>query len=126
MSFVNERLLIEDRFEATWTFTPIAWDNVEFDSPNNDNWVRFNILNGVGDYRAINNLKRHTGVIVVQIFAPRNSGTSTIRQYADYAVAIFDNRSFGDVVCGVANMETVGTDDIWHQINVNIPYWRDE
>jgi hypothetical protein len=126
MSFENERLSIEDRFEDNWTYTTIAWENVEFDTPNNDYWVRFNILNGDGDYRGINNLKRHTGIIVVQLFAPRNVGTSTIRLYADYASSLFDSRKFSDVVCGVASIETIGTDEIWHQINVNIPYWRDE
>mgnify|MGYP006409817341 CR=1 FL=1 len=126
MSFEKERLAIENRFSEYWTYTPVAWENVEFDTPNNEGWVRLNILNGEGDYRAINKLKRHTGIIVVQIFVPRDTGTSTIRQYADYASSIFDGRKFNDVVCGVGSIETIGADDIWYQVNVTIPYWRDE
>ena len=83
-------------------------------------------FDALGDEGGVDNLKRHTGIIVVQLFAPRNVGTSTIRLYADYASSLFDGRKFSDVVCGVASIETIGTDDIWHQINVNIPYWRDE
>ena len=126
MSFGNERLAIENRFKSHWSATTVAWENVSFDIPNNTEWVRFTILNGSSAYRAINNLKRHTGLIVVQIFAPRDTGTSTIRKYADIVTSIFDGKEFSDVVCDVANIETVGTDDIWHQVNVTIPYWRDE
>jgi len=126
MSFASERTNIEGRFNTNWTTTTIAWGNADFDTPNNASWVRFNILNGNSAYRAINGLKRHTGVINIQIFAPVNSGTHTIRGYADTIAAIFDGQSFNDVVCDVASIETIGADDRWHQINVNIPYWRDE
>ena len=126
MSFENERLAIENRFEKFWIYTTVAWENVEFNTPNNEGWARLNILNGAGNYKGINNQIRHTGIIVIQIFVPRNTGTSTIRQYADYASSIFNGGKFNDVVCDVASIETIGADDIWHQVNVNIPYWRDE
>jgi hypothetical protein len=125
MSFASERTNIEGRFNTNWTTTTIAWGNADFDTPNNAEWVRFNILNGTSGYRAINGLKRHTGIINIQIFAPANSGTHTIRGYADTIATIFDGVSFNDVVCDVASIETVGTDDKFHQINVNVPYWRD-
>jgi hypothetical protein len=125
MSFENERLTIENRFKEYWTDTPVAWENVSFDMPNNSGWTRLTVLNGSSGYRAINNLKRHSGLIVVQIFVPRDTGTSTIRKYADTVTSIFDGRKFSDVVCDVASIETIGTDDIWHQMNVTIPYWRD-
>ncbi len=126
MSFASERTNIEGRFNTNWTTTTIAWGNADFDTPNNTSWVRFNILNGSSAYRAINGLKRHTGVISIQIFAPVNSGTHTIRGYADTISAIFDGVSFNDVVCDVASIITIGADDKFHQINVNVPYWRDE
>ena len=125
MSFNNERLAIEDRFEEHWKDTSIAWPNVAFDMPNNEDWVKITILNGSSSYRAINNSKRHTGIIVVQLFTPIDSGTSIIRKHADTVVSIFDGKQFSDVVCDVASIETVGTNDIWHQVNVTIPYWRD-
>ena len=126
MSFNNERLAIENRFKDRWVDTDIAWENIAFDMPNNDEWVRLTILNGASGYRAINGLKRHTAIIVVQIFTPIDSGTSTIRKYADMVTSIFDGQKFSDVVCDVASIETVGADDTFHQVNVTIPYWRDE
>jgi len=125
MSFASERTNLETRFNTNWTTTPIAWGNADFNPPSNSEWVRFNIINGSSGYRAINNLKRHNGLITVQIFAPINSGTHTIRGYADTISAIFDGESFNDVVCDVASIATIGTDSAWHQINVTIPYWRD-
>jgi len=126
MSFADERKDIESRFSTNWSTTSIAWGNADFNTPNNAEWVRFSILNGNTAYRALGGLKRHTGVISVQIFAPANSGTNTLRGYADTIANIFDGKKFSDVVCDVASMQTIGTDDRWHQINVNIPYWRDE
>jgi hypothetical protein len=126
MSFVNERLAIENHFEEYWQDTPVAWENIAFKAPNNSAWVRLNVLNGSSSYRAINGLKRHLGLVIVQIFVPVNSGTSFARKYADTVVQIFDNKSFNDVVCNVPTVETIGTGGIWHQLNVTIPYWRDE
>mgnify|MGYP003149286864 CR=1 FL=1 len=125
MSFASERTNIEGRFNSNWTTTTIAWGNVDFDTPNDTSWVRFNILNGESGYRGINNLKRNTGIINIQIFVPIKTGTATLRGYADTIAGIFDGTSFNDVVCDVASIATVGTDDKWHQMNVNIPYWRD-
>jgi len=126
MSFENERLAIENRFNENWTDTPVAWGNVDADVNNNEDWVRFNILNGDSGFRTIGGTKRHIGIINVQIFVPKDSGTSISRRYADTIANIFDNKSFNDVVCNVASMTTIGADDVWHQTNVNIPYWRDE
>jgi len=126
MSFADERSNIEERFNDSWKTTSIAWGNADLNIPNNSEWVRFNILNGNSAYRAINGLKRHTGIINIQLFTPLNKGTNTIRGYADTIATIFDGQAFKDVVCDVASVETVGTDDKWYQMNVNIPYWRDE
>jgi len=126
MSWATERTNIEGRFNTNWTTTTIAWGNADFDTPNNTEWVRFNILNGASSYRAFDKKRRHTGIINIQIFAPVNSGTHTIRGYADTIAAIFEGEQFDDVTCDVASIETIGTDDRFHQINVNIPYWRDD
>jgi len=126
MSFSNERVAIESQFEEFWIDTPVAWENVTFDTPNNSAWVRLNILNGSSAYRAINGLKRHLGLIIVQIFVPKDTGSSAGREYADTVKQIFEGKKFSDVLCDVASIETIGTDSVWHQVNVTIPYWRDE
>ena len=126
MSFVDERLAIEDRLQEFWNYTDIAWANVDFDVPNNNDWIKLNILNGNSNYRAIDNKKRHTGVISVQVFSPVNTGTNKVREYSDTIASIFDSKTFSDVVCDVASIVTIGADDRFYQVNVTIPYWRDE
>ena len=126
MSFVNERLAIEDRLQEYWSYTDIAWVNVDFDVPNNKDWIKLNILNGSSSYRAINGLKRHAGVILIQVFTPVNTGTNKVREYSDTIASIFDSKTFSDVVCDVASIVTIGADDRFYQVNVTIPYWRDE
>lgn len=126
MSFDSERAAIEGRLKANWTTTSIDYENVEFNPPNDSSWVRLNIINGTSGYRTINNGIRRPGVIVVQIFAPINEGTKTIKGYADTILAIFQNQTFSGIVCNVASVEKVAPSNVWQQVNVSIPFWRDE
>jgi len=125
VSFANERIEIENRVASLWIDTPVDYGNIAFKSPNNSSWIRLNILNGLTEYRAINYKKRYNGIINVQIFVPLKTGTSVQREYVDSICDMFDSHIFSDVVCDVASVTTIGTDGKWHQMNVDIPYWRD-
>ena len=125
MSFANERASIEARLNANWSTTTIDWENVDFNTPNNASWIRLSIINGASDYRVLEAKKQHLGMIAIQVFTPINTGTSTIRGYCDTLAAIFDDKSFDDLVCGVASISNVGGSDVWYQINITIPYRRD-
>lgn len=126
MSFAAERQSIEERLFDNWLTTPIAYDNVDFDPPNASEWVRLSILNGSSTFTTMADNKRHTGVIIVQLFGPKNNGTATLRGYADAISAIFSGVKFDDVDCDVASLSTVRTDKNWLQMNVSIPYFRNE
>ncbi len=125
MSFADERTEIENRLESLWLGTPIDYDNIAFNQPNNSSWIRLNILNGVTEYRALQYKKRYNGIINVQIFVPVKTGTSIARDYADTVCSIFDSQVFDSVSCDVASVTIVGADAKWYQINVDTPYWRD-
>ena len=125
MSFADERAEIENRLESLWLGTPIDYDNISFNQPNNSSWIRLNILNGATEYRALQYKKRYNGIINVQIFVPVKTGTSIARDYADTVCSIFDSQVFDSVSCDVASVTIVGADAKWYQINVDTPYWRD-
>jgi len=125
MSFANERIEIENHLEKYWLSTPVDWDNIAFNQPNNKPWIRINILNGATEYRALQYKKRYNGIINVQIFCPIKTGTSIARGYADDVCSIFDSQVFDSVSCDVASVTIVGADAKWYQINVDTPYWRD-
>lgn len=123
--FSDERKFIENRFNAEWTATPVAYANVPFNPPANSEWVRLTILNGDSGYRAMECLKRYTGVISVQIFAPINTGSKISLEYADIIASIFSETKFDDIVTDVASIITVDVDKAWLQTNVDISYYRD-
>ena len=125
MSFADERIEIQNRMELFWMQTPISWENIAFNEPNNKPWVRLTIFNGTTEYRALQYKKRYNGIINVQIFCPIKSGTDLARQYADSICSIFDSVVFESVSCDVASVTIVGADAKWYQINVDTPYWRD-
>ena len=125
MSFEAERTIIENRLETLWLDTPVSYDNITFNEPNNKAWIRLNILNGATEYRALQYKKRYNGIINVQIFVPVKSGTAIARKYADAVCSIFDSTFFDTVYCDVASVTIVGADAKWYQINVDTPYWRD-
>ncbi len=126
MSFESERLLIENQLKEYWNQTTISWGNIAFKIPSNEPWIRLNIVNGGSSYIALGGIKRHSGVIMVQIFTPINTGTDAARKYADMIVSIYDSKKLGNVICDAASIQILGATDVWYQVNVTIPYWRDE
>ncbi|MEO1943429.1 MAG: phage tail terminator-like protein [Candidatus Thioglobus sp.] len=124
-SFAAERASIEGRLSSNWTTTAIAYDNVDFDAVTGVEWIRLTILPAETNYRALEAKKRFNGIISIQIFSPRNKGTATIRTYADTLSGIFVDQKFDDVVCRSASITSVAQLSEWHQINLNIPFWRD-
>lgn len=94
-------------------------------------WVRLIIQNGNSGYRGINNLQRHAGVILVQIFVSKKDGfnekgTVRGRCFADEVVSIFNNTKFDDIVTDVSSIITIDSDEAWHQTNVSTSFYRDD
>ncbi len=126
MSWANERQSIESRLSANWSTTPIAWENVDFEPPDNSSWIRATILNGETIYDRFSSKKRHLGIISIQIFSPLNQGASTARSYADTIKSIFDGQEFGGVSCQASSIVNVGNLNGWYQLNLNVPFSRYE
>ncbi len=139
MSYAEERAAIETEFVANWPHTPVDFENVEpvdrlktaRDAGNP--WVRLTINNGEADVAALGGstlLYRHTGVITVQIFTEIGIGTEKARDLADKAAAIFRGKRITHngttVKCYAATARPAGSTGGWYQINVTIPFIRDE
>lgn len=135
MTLRTQRQYIETRFQTMWASTvglpvpPVSWDNTSFTPPNNAAWCRLSVLpqeerqitlGAVANWRT-------TGVIVVQIFVPKGSGTDTIRGYADAVSTIFRGARFDGIVCQDPSITIVGPDSNgpWFQANVSVPYRTD-
>ena len=138
MSLVDERAAIEGRFQAQWALTahsavPVIYENGPEKPPSDDAHAMLYILNGAGQQVSLGTspVDRYSGVIVVQLFVPKQEGTVEIRQMADAVETIFKRKQFasgagGSIRCRLAEAGTVPNPGYFHQMNVSIPYQRDQ
>jgi len=106
---------------------PVAFDNVDFKSMDQTDWVRITILDGDSFLAAIGtNCIRHTGIITIQVFISRNEGTSIARTYAQEIAGLFNNVVDDRVTYQVAALTRIGYQEGFYQLNVDIPFQYDE
>lgn len=130
MSYADEGTAILQRFYTEWAGTTgIAVPNKEFEPTADEPWVRVSILGAdaalvssgnTGDRRY-----RHTGLVSVQVFVPKNTGDGVARTLAEQACAVFRGVTADDVVYGAPYVTPGGTDGNWYQLNVWAPFRRD-
>ena len=119
---------IESRFTGAWTHTPFVFGNKSYDPNINQDWVRLTVLDGDGFQISlgVNSLDRHAGVVSIQIFTVVNQGEERSRWLVDKATEIFRKVSFSGLLFRVPNVDRVGADGTWFQMNVDCPFQRDE
>lgn len=135
MSFADERQGIELRFQTGWgSTTPVKYENVAFTEPKDGPWVFFHIASEDGKQVSLGPVDqvthRHLGVIVIQVFALKDTGTNDGKLLADQAGEIFRSADFrtpagARIVCKTPSLEVIGVGQGWYQINVRVPYFRD-
>jgi hypothetical protein len=127
MGYEAEQVAIESRFESQWAGrTPVAYPNVPFSKPNASPWVRLTVMSGSAFLAGIPRYFRHPGVIDIQVFVPEGVGSKDALLLADQAAAVFRVASFNGVVCRTPYVVPAGTNDGWYQVNVSVPFQRDE
>lgn len=130
MGFDTGRKDVETRFQNYWgTTTEVLYDNMTRVPERGTPWVRLTINEGQSNIIGIadTNLYRNLGVIIVQVFVPEGQGTASARQLADQAAAIFRGAQFGSgITCRAPQLANIGVIDGWYQINVSVPFFRDE
>jgi hypothetical protein len=122
---------LRTRFNTVWANrTTVAWPNAAFTPPSPQvPWVRFTITDGEGRQTTIGsptNNHAHTGVLFISIFAPTNAGDAIANQRADEAAAIFRNWCGTNIRCRAVTIKSIGVFEGWYQINVQVPFRRDE
>ena len=141
MSAAKERLAVGQLFRATWdeTLYPVAYPNKDFDPPENGIWARIVIQAADSSRIELGGQVAHrrtVGLLVVQLFAPVNSGDGDVLELAETAAAIFRDQRVtldggtGDMLFREPTVRPVGSnaqdndDATYYQVNVNIPYQR--
>lgn len=140
MDFEDERIRISNAFQTFWNgiiaaagiaaVPPLSWNNQPFTQPPNTLWCRFSILPVISQPSAIGQkVVRSTGIMTLQIFSPGTTGTSNARKIADAMSEKF-NFKIMLMARGYLHFQTLTTEDYgpnssYHQLNANIPFWRD-
>lgn len=130
MSLTTLKTSLESKFNTDWSNqTNISWDNVEFDSREVSEWVRFNVLFG-DEVQAslggsVNTFRLH-GVVIVQIFVEPNSGAKRATELADNVGDIWRAVVVNSAVFKTPKIKVIGFNQGWYQINVSIEFHNDE
>lgn len=103
---------------------PVEWPNREINKPSNAPWLRF-AFNWPEEDRAEIGRTAYTGagLIMIQVFTPKGSGSKESLEICDTVSAIFRNQVVNNIVFDNVNFEEIGVDDFgWFQINLYIPF----
>lgn len=77
--------------KTNWTSTQIAWPNTSFDPSEQTPFIAPNILFGdsVLGEMCDDGVDIRTGILIIQIFTPKGSGSKTAYTYADALETLF-------------------------------------
>lgn len=126
------RKLLETQFTTYWSANgggvPIAWENAPFQQPSAGTWVMFSIRFASAEQASLGSkpLEFQHGLIFVQIFTPKDSGTRTAAQLSDKVAAALRYQQFkeGGVTVDTysAGPVPVGERNDYYQLNVSIGF----
>ena len=144
MSFRDANRCLEKVLDDGWLSTPKKWQNVPFDPPKDSNgnaepYVAFAVFENEGINITLgsdNPWYRWTGLAIISVFVPENTGPDLARQYADTIKALFLMKSLSLTPGAVGTTGIVrtrvpritqanDTDHGFYQVNVSVPYNRE-
>jgi hypothetical protein len=129
MSYTQERIDIESRFNAQWAATtPVLYENTGQRPPAGTPFIELKIVGG-NPSRSLgeNPVHRGYGYIVINIFIPRGQGMKPGYLLADQAMAIYRDAKFNGISCYAPTPPIpLGEIEQWQGLSVSVPFYRDE
>lgn len=122
---------ILSRFQTQWADrTPVAYPNVDFTPPDDEPWVRLDIVWGEASPATMGATRRNTlpGVIFINVFHAPGEARGAAHALIDAARDIFNRVEFSGVRCDVpSGPEPVrGGDKQWDQVVTRVAFTVDE
>lgn len=117
---------IETHFSNNWTETSIVYQNVAYNELNE--FIRLNVLSGKrfqASLGCVNNTYRTPGVLMIQIFTPKNEGTKRALDIADLLISFLQSKVIGTVNFKTLYISFQGIVDSFYQVNLNCPFYVD-
>jgi len=125
MTSEDVRNAIEVRLQDNWATTPIAWDNVSYKPVRGTPFIRCQMEEVFSEIKGLS-CTSVNGLLTIQVFTPAKEGTENNIQNADALVALFQGFSVDTLVMLSGRIERAGSEDNWHQRNVQIDYKFDK
>lgn len=111
MNYSKIRELVETRVNDNWTSTSIlAWENSDIEIPANDYWARLTILPTRGVNAELGSKVKKSGLIILQMYAPKGLGTGKLYELADTFNSLMENYRFPgfDLFTYASSPEVIG------------------
>lgn len=127
MTFQAEKTAIEQFVSSNLTGTYLVFENQS--QPNTvADWIRTNILNSDSQQISLgsNPWFRYKGLVIFQIFTKPNIGSGRATQLADTITGLFRNTKIGAITFRPPRVDKIGEDGGWYQVNVSVPFFREE
>jgi hypothetical protein len=114
---------------------PVSWPNRAVDQPASGPWIRFTLLDATGnqiEMGSVNNTHRVVGTLILQIFVEADSGDGAALQLADAIGELYRQQvlnfpdASGHVRMRDPVVKAIGNSDAYYQVNLSIPFHRDE
>lgn len=130
MSYATEGQAIRDHVKATWTQTPYERPNATFDPTPGEPWARLTILPVAAERLCVGDpptVRRHSGLVVFQIFVPPNTGDGDSRDLVDAATAMFRDPGLAGLKFREPEARYEGLDEFkWVGWTIETSFERDE
>jgi len=131
MTYKVESSDLETYFKANWSATEVQWPNVTLETKDLDEWAKFFVRNFPSEQITLGmaqNVYRHPGLVVVQIFVGLNTGAVRMAELVDTVCALFRSKTISGCVFSAPAVIDVGISSTgaWYQKNVQCNFYRDE
>ena len=108
----------------------VKWPNIPWKQPTSGEWLNVSIVPGTGRQDSLGSptLERQLGILLVQIFVPKNSGDRRARKIADTIAGWFRYQTFRDtpsgtqVDCRAPELIKVGERNDIYQLNLRVSF----
>lgn len=121
------RQVIEGRLNTNWSATKIAWPNVAFSPSSGEAWIQPSLLWGEGFVSTKTGRNAVHGVLHINVFVPRGTGTGVALSYADDLRDLFNRLEVSGVRFDApSGPQPQAGDEDWAQVAVTVGFTVEE
>ena len=126
MSYSDQRLAVVKAIVGANLSIPIKWPNAEFNTPNNAMWARADLRVTGADIYSLKHTDEVRGLIIVDLFAPKDAGDVELTAKADTLVLALKRKVFVEggvkVMTFAASANPMPDEPAWYGIKVAVDF----